>query len=78
MQVVGDYIFIGSLRILGLQCCHTLSPDAGLSDEEESGDAGKKMVTATKKGRAVLDPNLPERIKRDYHVYEEVNRRCHL
>ncbi|CAM6098986.1 unnamed protein product [Calypogeia fissa] len=45
--------------------------DSGLGDGEQSADAGEKRVTATKKGRAVLDPNLPEHIKRDYHVLED-------
>lgn len=37
-------------------------------------DGGKeeKLVTATKKGGAVLDQWLPDQIKANYHVLEQV------
>ena len=38
------------------------------ADEEESDSKEEKIVTATKKGAAVLDQWLPDDIKAHYHV----------
>ena len=40
------------------------------ADEEESESKEEKIVTATKKGLAVLDQCLPDHIKAHYHVLQ--------
>lgn len=40
---------------------------------EEGNDSKEKMVTATKKGSAVLDQWLPDHIKTHYHVLQLVS-----
>lgn len=40
--------------------------------EEEDGNKKEKIVTATKKGAAVLDQYLPDHIKSEYHVLQLV------
>ncbi|XP_050235660.1 poly [ADP-ribose] polymerase 2 [Mercurialis annua] len=46
------------------------SGDAVLAKEEENDCKKEKIVTATKKGAAVLDQYLPEQIKSQYHVMQ--------
>ncbi|BBN16135.1 poly [ADP-ribose] polymerase 2/3/4 [Marchantia polymorpha subsp. ruderalis] len=41
------------------------------TDGNDGEDNDKKLVTATKKGRAILDPNLPETVKNSFHVIED-------
>ncbi|PIA61335.1 hypothetical protein AQUCO_00300704v1 [Aquilegia coerulea] len=47
-----------------------LCSDSQKGPEELDRSAKSKLVTATKKGRAVLDQWLPEQIKAQYHVLE--------
>lgn len=44
--------------------------DSPQADEEESESKEEKIVTATKKGSAVLDQCLPDHIKAHYHVLQ--------
>lgn len=39
---------------------------------EVGSDEKKKLVTATRKGAAVLDQWLPDHIKSEYHVLQQV------
>ncbi|XP_029122740.1 poly [ADP-ribose] polymerase 2 isoform X3 [Elaeis guineensis] len=42
-----------------------------LEGEEIEGSKKEKLITATKKGRAVLDQHLPDHIKSNYHVLHQ-------
>ena len=42
-------------------------------EEKEADEKKEKIVTATKKGVAVLDQWLPDQIKAEYHVLQQVN-----
>ncbi|XP_078445190.1 poly [ADP-ribose] polymerase 2-like [Wolffia australiana] len=46
-----------------------------LENADTSTGTEEKLVTATKKGGAVLDPYLPENVKASYHVFQRVC--CH-
>lgn len=43
-----------------------------VKEEVEYGSKKEKMVVATKKGSAVLDQWLPDHIKTQYHVMQQV------
>ncbi|XP_045833755.1 poly [ADP-ribose] polymerase 2 [Trifolium pratense] len=52
------------------QPLETIPQDLHLVDQEEKAIEEEKIVTATKKGSAVLDQWLPDHIKMQYHVLE--------
>ncbi|WJX19914.1 NAD(+) ADP-ribosyltransferase [Trifolium repens] len=52
------------------QSLETVPQDLHVVDQEEKAMEEEKIVTATKKGSAVLDQWLPDHIKMQYHVLE--------
>ena len=53
-------------------CCLHIFVGAGGVGEVEEEVKKEKMVTATKKGAAVLDEHIPDHIKVAYHVLQVV------
>ncbi|KAL9435647.1 hypothetical protein AB3S75_021841 [Citrus x aurantiifolia] len=62
-------------ELLGRLCNHAEHSDSKdtLLQEEVNECKDEKIVKATKKGAAVLDPWLPEHIKISYHVFQKDN-----
>ncbi|KAI4349674.1 hypothetical protein L6164_010234 [Bauhinia variegata] len=62
----------GSKKQLLERICQELHQESENADEEEEKNCGEeeKIVTATKKGAAVLDQRLPDHIKAQYHVLQ--------
>lgn len=63
-------LLLYSLSICILNLTYTA---VALSEEQVDGNKTEKIITATKKGAAVLDQWLPDHVKAHYHVLQLVS-----